>query len=36
MVVPNTTLKDNHQVELARELQTQGYVIASGHQYGIL
>ncbi|KAF7593079.1 N-acetylglucosaminyldiphosphodolichol N-acetylglucosaminyltransferase catalytic subunit alg13 [Aspergillus hancockii] len=32
VVVPNTTLKDNHQVELARELHNQGYAVASTHQ----
>ncbi|KAA8649847.1 N-acetylglucosaminyldiphosphodolichol N-acetylglucosaminyltransferase catalytic subunit ALG13 [Aspergillus tanneri] len=32
VVVPNPTLKDNHQEELARELQTQGYVVASSFQ----
>ncbi|KAL4896816.1 hypothetical protein BDV59DRAFT_171626 [Aspergillus ambiguus] len=29
VVVPNQTLKDNHQDELARELQRQGYVVAT-------
>ncbi|KAL5361401.1 hypothetical protein BJX96DRAFT_151927 [Aspergillus floccosus] len=29
MVVPNQTLKDNHQEELANELQRQGYVVAT-------
>ncbi|KAI9039914.1 N-acetylglucosaminyldiphosphodolichol N-acetylglucosaminyltransferase catalytic subunit ALG13 [Aspergillus affinis] len=32
VVVPNPTLKDNHQEDLARELQKQGYVIASPYQ----
>ncbi|PWY88520.1 UDP-N-acetylglucosamine transferase subunit alg13 [Aspergillus heteromorphus CBS 117.55] len=32
VVVPNSTLKDNHQQELADELQSQGYVIASSCQ----
>ncbi|PYH90196.1 UDP-N-acetylglucosamine transferase subunit alg13 [Aspergillus ellipticus CBS 707.79] len=32
VVVPNPTLKDNHQQELADELQQQGYVIASSCQ----
>lgn len=27
IVVPNPTLKDNHQAELAEEIQTQGYAI---------
>ncbi|KAI2821668.1 hypothetical protein CBS147343_1916 [Aspergillus niger] len=31
VVVPNPTLKDNHQEELARELQEQGYVVASNY-----
>lgn len=31
-VVPNPTLKDNHQQELADILQEQGYLIASHYQ----
>ena len=33
VVVPNPSLKDNHQKELANELQKQGYVIASNVKY---
>ena len=33
VVVPNPSLKDNHQKELAKELQKQGYVIASSVKY---
>lgn len=33
VVVPNPSLKDNHQKELANELQRQGYVIASSVGY---
>ena len=29
VVVPNPSLKDNHQEELANELQKQGFVVAS-------
>lgn len=29
VVVPNPSLKDNHQEELAHELENQGYVVAS-------
>lgn len=29
VTVPNPSLKDNHQEELAKELQKQGYVVAS-------
>ncbi|KAF9891957.1 N-acetylglucosaminyldiphosphodolichol N-acetylglucosaminyltransferase catalytic subunit alg13 [Aspergillus nanangensis] len=32
VVVPNPTLKDNHQQELAHELQNQGYVVACNYQ----
>ncbi|PYH46779.1 N-acetylglucosaminyldiphosphodolichol N-acetylglucosaminyltransferase catalytic subunit ALG13 [Aspergillus saccharolyticus JOP 1030-1] len=32
MVVPNPTLKDNHQQELADILQEQGYLISSHYQ----
>jgi len=33
VVVPNPSLKDNHQKELANELQKQGYVVASNFKY---
>lgn len=33
VVVPNPSLKDNHQKELAKELQRQGYVVASSVKY---
>lgn len=31
VVVPNPTLKNNHQMELADELQKQGYVLACNY-----
>lgn len=33
LVVPNQSLKDNHQEELANELQRQGYVVATSVEY---
>lgn len=36
VVVPNPSLKDNHQKELAKELQKQGYVIASTVKYALV
>ena len=36
VVVPNPSLKDNHQKELANELQKQGYVIASNVKYDFI
>ena len=33
VVVPNSLLHDNHQKELATELQKQGYVVASDVKY---
>jgi hypothetical protein len=35
VVVPNVSLLDNHQEELADELQRQGYVVKSHTQYVI-
>jgi UDP-N-acetylglucosamine transferase subunit ALG13 len=29
VVVPNPDLQDNHQMELAREMHRQGYVVAT-------
>ena len=33
IVIPNPTLQDNHQEELAQQLQKQGYVVASSVRY---
>jgi UDP-N-acetylglucosamine transferase subunit ALG13 len=33
VVVPNMTLLDNHQDELAKELEAQGYVTKSDTRY---
>jgi beta-1,4-N-acetylglucosaminyltransferase len=35
VVVPNVSLLDNHQEELADELQRQGYVVKSHAKYVI-
>jgi len=36
VVVPNPSLLDNHQVELAEELAAQGYVVHGHLEFGIL
>ena len=36
IVVPNPELLDNHQVELAKELSAQGYVIHGNLKYVLL
>ena len=35
IVVPNSTLLDNHQVELAEQLARQGYVIHGSLKYAL-
>ena len=36
VVVPNTSLMDNHQVEVANALSDEGYLLQSTPKYGVL